>query len=173
MAKRIILLLLIVVSVVIPASAQMEKGMKSLGVKAGYATINRSGIAGLQFEYAFSRHFVLAPGIDYVFRNDNLDGMLFNLDYHGPWTIDKSGRLNVYHILGINYGSWSTHAMSSETADGNDDDVTTRYSHVGIDFGLGLSYFVKPTMKLTFEGKFNWLKHHNTGLFYLGVAYVF
>ena len=47
----------------------IERGQKTLGLTAGYVTVNRSASAGLQFSYAFSRHFVLAPSIDYVFRN--------------------------------------------------------------------------------------------------------
>ena len=72
-------------------SAQLAKGRKSLGVKTGYITLNKTATAGIELQYAFSRHFVLAPSIDYVFRNESMDGLMINLDYHGPWQLDRNG----------------------------------------------------------------------------------
>lgn len=154
------------------ASAQTSHGSKSFGIKTGYATINKSATAGIELQYAFSQHFVLAPSIDIVFRNECVDGMLVNLDYHGPWQLDKNGRWNFYHILGVNYASWSDRSKS-EPHDGVNDDVTLRTNRFGLDFGAGLEYYVRPTLKLSFQGKFNWLKSYNTGLFNLGISYVF
>ncbi|MCM1162692.1 MAG: outer membrane beta-barrel protein [Muribaculaceae bacterium] len=162
------------------ANAQENiKPRKSLGVTAGYVTTNQSASAGLQFSYAFSSHFVLAPSIDYVFRHHNRDAILFNIDYHGPWQLDASGKWYVYHILGINYGSWNrhipNHSSTAPTArgEGGPDDVTTRRNHIGFDFGLGFAYNVTPTMRITCQGKFNWIRHDNTGLFNMGISYVF
>lgn len=156
-------------------SAQLAKGQKSFGVKTGYVTLNNAAAAGIELQYAFNNHFVLAPSIDYVFRNESLDGLLFNLDYHGPWQLDKNGKWYFYHILGVNYASWSTHAQIGPNDDGQkeDDDVTTRYNHIGLDFGAGLELYVRPTLKLSLQGKFNWIKDHNTGLFNIGISYVF
>lgn len=154
-------------------SAQYAKGKKSFGVKTGYITLNKSATAGIELQYAFNQHFVLAPSIDYVFRHEELDGLLFNLDYHGPWQLDKSGRWYFYHILGVNYASWSTHTKSDGNADVNNDDVTTRFNRFGLDFGAGVDLYVSPTLKLSLQGKFNWIKDHNTGLFNIGISYVF
>lgn len=169
MTVRKHVLSLIMLTACLGASAQMHRGDKSLGVKGGYITLNHAPAAGLQFEYTFSDHFVLAPNIDYVFRNEQLDGLLFNLDYHGPWNLSPSGRASVYHILGLNYASWSSHTLM----DGGDADVIKRYNRIGLDFGLGMAFYLKPTLKLSIEGKFNWLKHHNTGIFTAGLGYVF
>ncbi|MDE5750611.1 MAG: hypothetical protein K2H87_07575 [Duncaniella sp.] len=152
-----------------PISAEITRGQKTFGVSTGYVTLNHSATAGLRFTYAFSRHFVLAPSVDYVFRNQNLDGLLINIDYHGPWQLAASDRWYVYHIIGVNYGSWSAHNTDPTT----DDDVTKRKSYPGLDFGAGVAFDVKPTLRLTLQGKFNWLKDHNTGLFNLGISYVF
>jgi len=150
-------------------SAEVKRGQKTFGVSAGYVTLNKSGSAGLNFSYAFSRYFVLAPSVEYVFRNQNLDGMLFNIDYHGPWQLAASDKWFIYHIIGVNYGSWSSHTIDPES----NDDVTTRKSYPGLNFGAGVAYNVKPSLRLTVQGKFNWLKHHNTGLFNIGISYVF
>ncbi|MDE6371717.1 MAG: hypothetical protein K2K92_09555 [Duncaniella sp.] len=149
------------------------KGQKSMGVRTGYVTLNKTAMAGIEFQYAFSRHFVLAPSVDYIFRNENLDGLLINLDYHGPWQLDKSGRWNFYHILGINYASWGSHTLGDISESNRSDDVTTRFNRVGLDFGAGIAYFIKPTLRVSFQGKFNWVKAHNTGLFNVGISYVF
>lgn len=155
-------------------SAQYAKGRKSFGVKTGYVTLNKSATAGIELQYAFNKHFVLAPGIDYVFRHEKLDGLMFNLDYHGPWQLDNSGRWYFYHILGVSYASWSTHSKSElkeKQTDG--DDVTTRFNRFGMNFGAGIDLYVNPTLKLSLQGKFNWIKEHNTGLFNIGISYVF
>lgn len=157
-------------------SAQLVKGRKSLGVKTGYITLNKTATAGIELQYAFSRHFILAPSIDYVFRNESMDGLLINLDYHGPWQLDSKGKWYFYHILGVNYASWSTYVkpdMTTPTETNINDDVTTRVNRFGLDFGAGIDYYVSPTLKLSLQGKFNWIKDHNTGLFNLGISYVF
>ena len=160
------------------SAADITKGCKTFGVRTGYATLNRAPLAGIEFSYAFNRHFILAPSIDYVFRNDNLDGLLFNIDYHGPWQLTPSGRVYLYHILGINYASWSRHepTTTSETerdATTDSDDVTTRTNRLGVDVGAGVAFYVTPTLRLSLQGKFNWVKDHNAGIFNLGISYAF
>ncbi|MDE6377724.1 MAG: hypothetical protein K2K72_03160, partial [Duncaniella sp.] len=71
------------------SGAGLERGQKTFGLRTGYATVSHAPMAGLEFSYAFSPHFVLSPNIDYVFRNNNLDGFLFNIDYNGPWSLTK------------------------------------------------------------------------------------
>lgn len=176
MKSRLIALISLIFISVISAtavSAQVSKGTKSVGVKTGYVTLNKTATAGIELQYAFSRHFVLAPSIDIIFRNENLDGMMFNLDYHGPWQLDTNGRWYFYHILGLNYASWSRHTDALTREGDDNDDVTLRTNRFGLDFGAGIDYYVRPTLKLSFQGKFNWLKDHNTGLFNLGISYVF
>lgn len=161
---------------------EISRGQKTFGLHTGYVTLNKSALAGIEMSYAFSPHFVLAPSVDYVFRNKSLDGLLFNIDYHGPWALDMAQRWHFYHILGLNYASWSTHLPddatpatdpSRDSSTASDEDVTTRYNRFGMDFGAGITLDVTPTLRLNLQGKFNWLKHHNTGLFSLGINYVF
>ena len=168
--KKILAALVAVICLSLPATAtEITKGQKTFGVRGGYVTLNHAPMAGIEFSYAFSPHFVLAPNIDYAFRNNNLDALLFNIDYNGPWRLDTDGRLYFYHILGVNYASWST--RSTDPTDGND--VTTRFNRVGLDFGAGFSLYVTPTLRLSLQGKFNWVKDHNAGLFNLGISYIF
>lgn len=153
------------------------RGSKTFGLHTGYVTLNHSVTAGMEMTYAFSRKFVLAPSFDYVFRNENLDGLLVNIDYQGPWQLDSSGRWYLYHIAGLNYASWSEHAPKAaengRTDAAADDDVTSRYNRFGLDVGAGIEWYVTPSMRLSAQGKFNWLKNHNTGIFSIGIGYSF
>lgn len=149
------------------ASAQTEKGQRSFGLHAGYVTANRSALAGLTFSYNFSRHFRLTPTVDYVFSHNSTDGMIVNIDYQGPYSINASHTVNIYPIAGISYTSWHT------KADGTNTDVSTRRNRFGLNIGGGIEYYAKPSLKLSAEGRFNWVRHADTGLFYIGISYVF
>lgn len=160
-----------------PTSAQVEPGQMSAGVSAGYVSHTKSPAAGVNFSYAFSRRFVLAPSIDYVFRNNGREAVMVNLDYHGPWSFGD-GRWYVYHIIGVNFASWKKNetVMKRDATDG--DKVVTsrervRQNRVGLDFGAGLAWYCRPDIKISLEGKLNWIKNNNTGVFTLGVSYVF
>ena len=160
------------------AEAEVRRGQKSFGLTAGVNTCNKAPTAGLQFSYAFSKHFVLAPGIDYIFRNEGEDALSINLDYHGPWNLTGDGRWFVYHIIGVNYASWSTHYKQTSVerirmSVNEDDDVSERHGRFGLDFGAGVGFNVTQSLRLSVQGKFNWLAHHNTGLLNVGISYVF
>lgn len=169
-----IIFFLLAATVIMQASAQVEKGQKSLGFHGGYATYNTSALAGVSFQYTFSQHFRLAPSVDYIFDNKDIDGLMFNIDYHGPVSLNAAHTIYFYHLLGINYASWH-HAAPGPDADegapGND--VSTRKNKFGLDVGAGLEWYIRPTLRISLEGKFNWIRHANTGLFYLGISYVF
>ncbi len=163
------------VAVSFSATAQVEKKQKSLGFHGGYATYNTSALAGVSFQYTFSRHFRLAPSVDYIFDHKDVDGLMFNIDYHGPVALNSARTVYFYHLLGLNYASWH-HARPKidevhDVAPG--EDVSSRENDFGLDVGAGFEWYVNPTLKLSLEGKFNWIRHANTGLFYLGISYVF
>ncbi len=64
------------------SSADDYSGEKTLGVEAGYTTKNKSGMAGIEFTYRFSKHFRLAPSVNYVFRYNKQDALLLNVHAH-------------------------------------------------------------------------------------------
>lgn len=161
----------------VPAVAQIESGQMSAGVSAGYVSHTKSPAVSADFSYAFSKRFVLAPSLTYVFPNNEKEAVMFNLDYHGPWQLDKSGHWYVYHIIGVNFASWK----KTETVTVRDDvdakaetrKESVRQNRVGLDFGAGLAWYCRPDLKISLEGKLNWIKNNNTGIFTLGVSYVF
>lgn len=175
--------LLLMALISFSADAEVRRGQKTFGLTAGVNTCNKAPTAGLQFSYAFSPHFVLAPGIDYIFRNEGEDALSVNIDYHGPWNLTGDGRWFVYHIVGVNYASWSTRHPKQQILDysatpgvynsSENDDVSERHGRFGLDFGAGVGFNVTPSLRLSMQGKFNWLSHHNTGMLNVGISYVF
>lgn len=151
----------------VTASA-VEKGEKSMGVRAGYTTSNHSGVAGLYFTYAFSSRFRLAPDVDYSFRHNGSDAFSININAHVPVTAPES-RFTLYPLAGLNYTSWNLHDISA----GDTDDVSTRTDRLGLNIGAGVSYAATPTLRLGFESKLRWIRNYNSGVFTVSIGYVF
>ena len=96
--KRIKLLAVAVIALIgalAPASAQAQRGEKTLGVMGGFATYNDGGFTDVYFQYSFANHFRLAPDLGYVFRNDGKSAFVLDVDLHFPFRIVK---LSLIHI---------------------------------------------------------------------------
>lgn len=155
---------------VLPDSASaLGKGEKSLGFRAGYTSSNQSAVAGMYFQYAFSSHFRLAPDVDYSFRHNGNDAFSINLNAHVPFGF-SADRLAFYPLAGLNYTSWNIHKID-DIAD--NDDTKSRIDRLGLNVGAGLEYYVKPTLKLAFEGKYRWTRDYNSGVFTVSIGYIF
>ena len=161
------LLLAISVQASAQASAQVERGQKSFGPKAGYITRNTAPMAGLTFDYAFSRHFRIAPSIGLAFRNRNRDALLFDIDMHFPiptwWTS------NFYPLIGVAYNSWVSHDIEPET----NDDVSAHENSLGFNAGAGWEIQLAESLRLGLESKWSVIRHNPNGQFTLRLAYVF
>ncbi len=116
----------------------------------------------LYFDYRFSDHFALSPNIDYVFRHNGTDAFIFNLDARFPFRV--APRFDVYPLIGVDYASWAYHSHN---------DSSDRLNHLGFNFGAGCDYFCTPSLKLTFQGKYNAIKDVDSAYFWLGIGYVF
>ncbi len=152
------------------ADAQIVKGEKSLGPKIGYASKNKSAVAGLVFQYAFSEHFRLAPELGYIFRHDNLDAFQFDINAHMPFSFTGE-KVAFYPLAGLNYSSWSHHFDRSELLE--TDDVSTRTSRFGLNLGAGFDLRCTKTLKLTLEAKYTLMKGYSNTAITAGISYVF
>ena len=110
------------------AASATQRGEKSLGLAGGFNTANDGAVAGVFFQYSFSRHFRLAPSADYVFRHRGIDGLHVNLDCHFPIGVG-SGRFDVYPLVGLNFMSMYDHSIV-ET-----EDVSSRRTRLGLNIG--------------------------------------
>lgn len=157
--------LLILVFCLVPAILHAsDRGEKTIGVLAGYNIRNSAPLAGVSFTYAFNSHFRIAPGINYVFRKDNHDAFIFNLDAQFPFRVSQDSKFKVYPLAGLAYTSHNTKG---------DDDVSTRTYRFGINAGFGANMNITPTLRLTLEGKYILVRNIPTGQIYLGISYCF
>ena len=178
-SKRIISRVLTVVAILIasslPVNAQISKGEKSLGPRIGYVSRNKSAIAGLVFQYAFSQHFRVAPEIGYIFRHNNYDASTVDLNVHIPFGFTGE-KVSFYPLAGINYSSWSHHYRdnglnSSEIIESKD--VSTRKARFGLNVGAGFDMRCSETLKLSLEAKYIIIKGYTTAMICAGISYVF
>lgn len=149
--------------------AYPAKGEKTVCVGAGYVSRNKSASAGVVFSYRFGRVFSLAPSVDYIFRHNDYDGLMINLDtrYSLPLT---TPRWDIYPLAGINITSWTYHHPRLEE---ESDDVTTRTNRMGLNAGLGIAFRATPTLKLVLEGKESFVKSASTTLVKISIGYTF
>ncbi len=162
------LLVMVMICVAVPGALGAAKGEKALGLRAGYNGRNTSGLAGIMFQYAFSSHFRIAPNADYVFRHDGTDAFSVSINTHYPLYFGSYRRFDVYPLAGVNFISWNHRINNSDGID-----TSSRTSDLGLNIGGGMEFYCTPTLKICFEGKFNWVKNYNSGVFNLGIAYVF
>ena len=162
-----IAVVLLLMTVSLGASAQVERGQKSFGPRVGYITRNNSALVGLNFDYAFSSHVRIAPTIGLVFRNEDRDALLIDIDVHFP--IATSAKAAFYPIAGAAFNSWALHNVS----DDSHDDVISRKNGFGLNAGAGWEIRLSKALRLGIEAKYTLLRHNPSGNFAARIAYVF
>lgn len=165
--KRIITLIAAVM--IVAAGAMAQKGEKSVGLKGGYATQNHSATAGIYFQYDFSNHFRLSPDVDYVFRKHGTDALLINVNAQFPFRF-AAGRLCAYPLAGLSYSMSTYHNVASTDGSDGGNERTNRF---GLNFGAGFEARLTPSLKIFAEGKYNWVRHYDGGMFAIGIGYIF
>ena len=135
---RVLVAILLIAASAITATAQSVKGEKTFSVEAGYAGYNNSAIAGVEFTYRFSRHFRLAPSVDYVFRHQGMDALSININCQMPFAV--APRIELYPLAGICFSGWNGHST------GEAGDVTTRVTRFGINVGAGAGIHLSGRM---------------------------
>lgn len=155
-----------------PCTAQMKKGEAAVGVKAGYVTKNKSAMAGVTFQYAFSEHFRLSPEVGYIFRNDNLDAFLFDINAQVPFDFSND-RVALYPLAGLAYRSWNHHVPGIGLPRLELEDVSTRHNRVGANLGAGVEMRLTRAMKISFEFSYTLIHRYSCARFTGGIAYVF
>ena len=152
------------------ASAQFERGEKSVGAKLGYVDKNNSASMGLVFQYSFSHHLRVAPEIGCVFKHKNMDAFTIDFNFHTPFTFTGE-KAALYPLAGLNYSSWNRtmpRALVDET-----DDITTRTSRFGLNLGAGFELRCSRTLKLGIEAKYTLIKSYSGASVAAMVCYVF
>lgn len=156
-------------AITIAPRAEAFKGECAFGPKAGYVSKNSSAIAGLTFQYGFSKHFRLAPEVSYAFRHRGMDALIVDLNAQMPFNF-VGERAALYPLAGFTYQSWNRKNVESN---GEGADVSTREGKFGINAGAGFELRCSSTLKLTLEARYSLLKRYSGAQVTLGIAYVF
>jgi len=157
----------ILLSLAFGASAQVERGQKSFGPRVGYITKNNTSLVGLNFDYAFSSHVRIAPSIGLVFRKNNRDALLIDVDMHFP--VATSAKSFFYPLAGAAFNSWAYHNADEDSLD----DVITRKNSFGLNAGAGWEIQLSGALRLGVEAKYTLIRHNPNGRFAARIAYVF
>lgn len=150
------------------SAAQTARGEKAFGPRLGYVSRNESVIAGLGFQYSFSKHVRLAPSVDIIFRHHDKDGFGANADVQFPFGFAAS-RAAFYPLVGFNFTSWGLHDVDAPGGK----DVTTHSTSAGLNAGAGVEYRCKGSLKLSLEARYTLLRHYPTAAVYASIAFVF
>lgn len=169
--SRFFILLIAFVACLMTNDAQAaERGQKAFGVHTGYVSRNKSMDAGLFFQYTFSSHFRLEPSADIVFRHDDRDAYMIDLNAQIPFSFSNSN-FDLYPFAGLNFSSWNRH-FPDNTSNFNDD-VSTRANRFGLNFGAGFDLKVSNSMKLNLQAGYTLVKANSALRILAGIAYIF
>jgi len=144
-------------------------GEKTLGINVGYNTYNREPLAGAQFSYRFNRLLRISPAVDYVFRRDGHDALIFNLNMDFVFPL-SNGRCGVFPLVGVNYSSWNYHPAANSTAT---DDVSTRISRMGLNAGAGFDVNISGSLRLSLIASYTLIKEFGGTNIAAGIHYRF
>lgn len=159
--RKKILLGVIICALFLPLTIMAQKGEKNLGIMGGYNTRTESAIAGIFFQYRFSKYFRLAPDLQFLIKNNDQSSFQFNGNAQFPLALDT--KFNFYPLVGLTYQSWRNSA-------GEESITNNRF---GGNFGGGFEYLATPTLKISIEGKYSLVKSYSSGGFTLSMAYQF
>ena len=138
----------------------------TFGIEAGYNTRYETPVAGLAFTYRLKPHFRLGADADIAFRHKDYDALLLDVDAHFPFA--SNAHVEFYPLVGANFSAWSHHIVNE-----NDDDVTTRTSAFGLNFGGGMGIKVTSTLKLNIQARYTLVSQRSGARITAGIAYVF
>lgn len=167
---RSILIIAFISTISLPGYAA-KKGEKTLGVRTGYVTRNNSADIGLYFQYTFSEYFRLQPAADMIFRHNGRDAFTFDLNAQFPIAIG-SEKFSLYPFAGLNYSSWNYNRNTLDD-DGIQIVTNSRTNGLGANLGAGFDLNVSPTLKLSLEGEYTFVKRNSGVRILVGIGYVF
>lgn len=150
------------------AEASAQKGEKTLGFAAGYASYNGGGYADLYFQYTFTPHVRLAPEIGYVFRNEGKSAFICSVDVQLPFRLARG--FNIYPLAGLTLNSWS---FSHPHFDDGEHDFPTRATRGGFDIGGGFDICLTTQLKLNLQCKYSIMNDTGGCFLNLGIGYNF
>lgn len=171
MLKKTLLILAAILAFLPALTARgADKGEKTFGLHTGYMSRNKSADAGLFFQYTFSERFRLQPSVDVVFRHRDRDAFMINLNAQTPFDLGTDN-IDLYPYAGLNYSSWNYHYPKG--FESFSDDVSTRTNRFGLNLGAGFGIKVTPTLRLSLEAGYTFVKRNSSTSVLAGIGYCF
>lgn len=161
---------IVALTVLIATPASAAEHPKDLGITLGYVSRNNSAFAGLVFQYRFSQAFRLSADAEVVFRNENRNAFLIDINAHFPFDLGR--KWEAYPLVGFNSSSWSRHNINADSQ-GDGSTIDKRSTNFGLNAGGGVALRVSSTLKLSLEATFTAVKQNNTARVAALMTYTF
>lgn len=151
------------------------KGEKVFGVHTGYVSRNRSADVGLFFQYSFSQMFRLQPSADIIFRHNDRDAYIIDLNAQVPINIGEEDVCSLYPYAGLNFSSWNRHNYlhNGDLVNPGFDEVSSRNNYFGVNVGAGFDLKVSSTLKVSIEAGYTFVKRNSGVRVLAGIGYIF
>ncbi len=163
--KRIIGLIVLAVLLCINGAQAQSHNTKSLGVSTGYLFDSENVHAGIFIHLPVSKHWRVAPSINYAFSNHDCYELDINGDVH--YLVPFAGRFSFYPLAGIAFQSWRGNALQS------DKELSNTVNKFGINAGAGFEMNLSRRLDLHIEGKYIFIDKFHQANLSIGLGYKF
>ena len=151
--------LLVLCTLLCAASAHADQhGDKTLGIGAGFNSVNHSAYADIYFRYSFNPHVRIAPDVTYMFKHDGASGFGVNVDMQFPFKVCRG--MQFFPLAGATFNNWNYEGASSQ-------------SRLGANAGAGFDLKFTQTLRLTIIAKYSFMKHTDGVYVGAGIGYNF
>lgn len=163
--KKIIGLLALAVLLTVQLAQAQTYNTKSLGVAAGYLLDTENVQGGIFIHLPVSKHWRVAPSINYAFSNHNRYNLDINGDVH--YLVPFAGRFSFYPLAGIAFQSWRGSALQT------DRELSNTINKFGINAGAGFEMNLSRRLDLHIEGKYIFIDKFHQAHVSIGLGYKF
>lgn len=163
--KKIIGLLALAVLLAVQLAQAQTYNTKSLGVSAGYLFETENVQGGIFIHLPVSKHWRVAPSINYAFSNHNRYNLDINGDVH--YLVPFAGRFSFYPLAGIAFQSWRGSALQT------DRELSNTINKFGINAGAGFEMNLSRRLDLHIEGKYIFIDKFHQAHVSIGLGYKF
>lgn len=155
--KKLVMILLLLVSGWGITSAQTGQGVSSLGFNIGYGFDSENATLGVDYRYCITDAIRLNPGLTYFVKNDGLSAWAIDLNAH--YVVKLSEMFGFYPLAGLDLSFWKL-GSHNET-------------RLGANIGLGGEVYATNNLSVGLEVKYNIIKDFDQALLGVRVGYSF
>ena len=159
MKKLVVLMMLIVCCV--SASAQVQRGMSSVGLNLGYGFDSKNATLGIEDRYCVTDELRLSPSMTYFVKNNGHSA--FAIDMNAHYVFRLSEMFGFYPLGGLSLSFWRFDGIPHNFN-------RTRF---GANIGLGAEVYATNQISVGLEAKYNIIKDFDQAMLAVRVGYNF